>query len=141
MIRFVGTVILTLAGASLLSCQSYSTGLQQSLDSAGETSTIVTLKTISTTQQTYAASHDGSYGSFQQLSEAGYLDSRFNSTNPQIGIYVFSMNVGDKSFSCNADPAPGKTGSWRHFYIDSTSDEIHANRTQPATSTDPGLNQ
>lgn len=141
MIRFVGTIILTLAVASLLSCQSYSTGLKQSLDSAGETSVIMTLKTISTTQQSYAATHDGSYGSFQQLSEAGYLDSRFNSATPQVGVYVLSMNVGDKSFSCNADPAPGKTGSWRHFYIDSTSDEIHANRTQPANPTDPGLGQ
>ena len=141
MIRFVGTVILTLAVASLLSCQSYSTGLQQSLDSAGDTTAIMALKTISTTQQTYAASNDGTYASFQQLCETGYLDSRFNSTNPQVGGYVFSMNVGDKSFSCNADPAPGRGKSLRHLYIDSTSDEIHANPTQPATATDPGLNQ
>ena len=141
MIRFVGIVILTLAVASLLSCQSYSTGLKQSLDRAGETSAIVTLKTISTTQQTYAASNDGSYASFQQLCDAGTLDSRFNSANPRIGDYVFSMNVGDKFFSCNADPAPGRAASLRHFYMDSTSGAIHANATQPATSTDPELNQ
>jgi hypothetical protein len=141
MIRFVGTVILTLAVASLLSCQSYSTGLKQSMDRAGETSAIVTLKTISTTQQTYAASNDGSYASFQQLCDAGTLDSRFNSANPRIGDYVFSMNVGDKFFSCNADPAPGRPASLRHFYMDSNSGEIHTNATQPATSTDPELNQ
>ena len=141
MIRNASTATILVALAFLISCQSYSTGLQKSMDSAGEASAIMTLKTISTAQQTYAASNDGSHASFQQLCEAGYLDSRFNSANPQVGGYVFSMNVGDKSFSCNADPAPDKTKSLRHFYIDSASAEIHANPTQPATSTDPGLNQ
>ncbi len=140
MIRLLSIVALLVACSILLSCQSYSTGLQQSVASAGETSAIATLKTISTTQQTYAVSNGGSYGSFQQLCEAGYLDSRFNSTNPKVMGYVFSMNLGDKSFSCNADPAPGTAQSLRHFFIDSSSGEMHANPTQPATSADPGLN-
>lgn len=141
MIRLLSAVSILIAFAFLISCQTYSTGLKQSLDRAGETSAIVTLKTISTTQQTYAASNDGGYASFQQLCDAGTLDSRFNSANPRIGDYVFSMNVGDKFFSCNADPAPGRGASLRHFYMDSTSGEIHTNATQPATSTDPELNQ
>lgn len=140
MIRLVGTVTMLVAGAFLLSCQSYSTGLQQSVDRAGETTAIVNLKTISTAQQAYAASNGGSFGSFQQLCATGHLDSRFNSDNPELGGYVFSMTVGDKSFGCNADPAPAKAKALRHFYIDSTSEEMHANATQPATSADPGLN-
>ena len=102
---------------------------------------IVTLKTISTAQQTYALSNGGNYGTFQQLCEAGYLDSRFNYTQPQVKGYVLSMNVGDKSFSCNADPAPGTAQPARHFYIDSASGELHANPTQPATSADQGTDQ
>jgi Tfp pilus assembly protein PilE len=141
MIRLLSAVSILVALAFLISCQSYSTGLQKSLDSAGETSAIVTLKTISTAQQTYAASNNGSFASFPQLCEAGYLDSRFNSTNPQVGTYVFSLNLGDKSFGCNADPAPGKATSLRHFYMDSASGEIHANPTEPATSADPALSQ
>jgi hypothetical protein len=140
MFRLLNIFTVLVAGSIMLSCQTYSTGLQQSVARADETSAIMTLKTISTTQQTYAAGNGGAYGSFQQLCEAGYLDSRFNSANPQFKGYTFSINVGDKSFSCNADPAPGTAQSARHFYIDSVSDEMHANPTQPATSADPGLN-
>jgi hypothetical protein len=140
MIRHLNIVTVLVACSILLSCQSYSTGLQQSVARADETSAIVTLKTISTAQQTYAVSNGGNYGTFQQLCEAGYLDSRFNYTQPQVKGYLLSMNVGDKSFSCNADPAPGTAQPARHFYIDSASGELHANPTQPATSADQGLN-
>jgi Tfp pilus assembly protein PilE len=140
MIRLLNIVTVLVACSILLSCQSYSTGLQQSVARADETSAIAALKTISTSQETYAASNGGSYGSFQQLCEAGYLDSRFNFTNPKMNGYVFSVSVGDKSFSSNADPAPGTAQSLRHFYIDSSSGEMHANPTQPASSADPGLN-
>lgn len=140
MIRHLNIVTVLVACSILLSCQSYSTGLQQSVARADETSAIVTLKTISTAQQTYALSNGGNYGTFQQLCEAGYLDSRFNYTQPQVKGYLLSMNVGDKSFSCSADPAPGTAQPARHFYIDSASGELHANPTQPATSADQGLN-
>jgi len=88
-------------------------------------------------------SNNNEYGTFQQLCEAGYLDSRFNSSNPQIKNYVLTMTVNAKSegapegfFSCNADPA-GSGAQGRHLYMDSTSTEVHVNPNQPATAQDP----
>jgi hypothetical protein len=137
MIRFLGVVSLSLVFVFLLSCQTYTTGLQQSVARADEISAIAGLKTISTAQQTYAVSSGGSYGTFQQLSEAGYLDERFNSSEPQIKDYVFSMDVSANSYSVNADPARTGDQAGRHLYLDSTSPLIRVNPTQPATAKDP----
>jgi hypothetical protein len=137
MIRFLGVVSLLVVFAFLLSCQTYTTGLQQSVARADEISAIAALKTISTAQQTYAVSSGGSYGSFQQLSEAGYLDERFNSSAPQIKDNVFSMDVSPNSYSVNADPARPGEQAGRHLYLDSTSPLIRVNPTQPATAKDP----
>jgi Tfp pilus assembly protein PilE len=139
MIRFVGTVILTFAVASLLSCQSYSTGLQQSVARADEASAVAAMKTISTAQQAYAISNSGSYGTFQQLCAAGHLDERFNSTKPEIKDYALSMEVGDNSYSLNADPTGTGETAGRHLYMDSSSPLIRVNATQPATAKDPLL--
>ena len=51
-------------GSVMLSCQSYSTGLQQSLARADETSALVALKTIYAGQQAYALSNGGAYGTW-----------------------------------------------------------------------------
>ena len=67
MIRVLSIVCLLVVFALLLSCQTYTTGLQQSVARADETSAIAALKTISTAQQTYAISNGGGYGTFQQL--------------------------------------------------------------------------
>ena len=139
MIRFVGTVILTLAVASLLSCHSYSTGLQQSVARADEASAVAAMKTISTAQQAYAISNSGSYGTFQQLCAAGQLDERFNSTKPEIKDYALSMEVGDNSYTLNADPTGTGETAGRHLYMDSSSPLIRVNATQPATAKDPLL--
>ncbi|HUS10263.1 MAG TPA: hypothetical protein VMZ30_07335 [Pyrinomonadaceae bacterium] len=121
-----------------LSCQNYSTGLQQSVAHADETAATGALRTIATAQQTYALSNSGNYGTFQQLSESGYLDSRFNAENPVIKDYVLSVEVGQDSegpfFRCKADPSDNKAG--RHFYIDQ-SRMLRVNATQPAKASDP----
>jgi len=123
-----------------LSCQSYSTGLQQSVAHADETAATGALRTIATAQQTYAISNGGNYGSFQQLSEGGHLDSRFNTENPVMKDYVLSMEVGQDSegpfFRCKADPTGNGTRAGRHFYIDQ-SRMLRVNGTQPATASDP----
>jgi type II secretory pathway pseudopilin PulG len=137
MIRFLGIVSLLIVFAFLLSCQTYTTGLQQSVARAEETSAIAALKTISTAQQTYAISNGGAYGTFQQLCEGGFLDQRFNSSAPQIKDYVFSMDTSANSFSVNADPARAGDQAGRHLYMDSTSPLIRVNPTQPATAKDP----
>lgn len=139
MIRFALCIMCVIACIASLSCQSYTTGLQQSAGRVDETAVIGSLRTIGVAQRSYSVSNGGDYGTFQQLSEAGYLDSRFNSSKPEVKGYALTMNVGEKSFSCNADPAITGGQQARHFYIDSTSGEIHANPSQPATAADPAL--
>jgi len=139
MIRLVSTVSLLIAFAFLVSCQSYSTGLQQSMARADETSAVAAMKTISTAQQAYAISNSGSYGTFQQLCVSGHLDERFNSTKPEIKDYVLSMEVGENSYALNADPTGAGGTAGRHLYMDSSSPLIRVNATQPATAKDSVL--
>ena len=130
-----------LLGISTLSCTDYSTGLQRSARTVDETAALATLSTIGTAQRTYAVSNNGDYGTFEQLCAAGVLDERFNASQPEVRGYILTMNVGDKTFSCNADPAPGgKEQGGRHFYIDASSATLHVNPTQPASAADPAAN-
>ena len=137
------TVPLSLAA---LSCQAYTTGLQRSVQRADETAAVSALHTVAVAQQTYSATSGGEFGYFNQLTEGGHLDPRFDSDQPAIQDYVLTMEVMPKSatrpngfFSCNADVArtSGKVGS--HFYLDSTSPELHVNPDKPATAKDPIL--
>ncbi|HEY2971703.1 MAG TPA: hypothetical protein VGJ48_04265 [Pyrinomonadaceae bacterium] len=130
--------------SATLSCQSYSTGLQQSVARADETAATAALHTIAVAQQMYSASNGDDFGTFQQLCEAGYLDSRFNSGKPAIKDYVLTMEVTPKSggqaqgfYSCNADPIRTGPQAGRYFYIDSTSSGLHVNPNEPATVKDP----
>lgn len=135
------TVLLCIA---LLSCQPYSKGLQQSVARADETAATAALRTIAVAQRTYSASNRGDFGTFQQLCEGGYLDSRFNSSKPALKDYVLTMEVTPKSgaqaegfYSCNADPIRTGPQAGRHFYMDSTSSELHVNPNESATAKDP----
>jgi len=123
-----------------LSCQNYSSGLQQTVTRADETAATGALRTIAVAQQTYSVTNDGNYGTFQQLVAGGYLDDRFNSDKPALKNYVLTMEVGKGAegpfYSCNADPA-GEGPQGRHFYIDSKSTGLHANATQAASAGDP----
>ena len=131
------SIVCLLVGFALLSCQTYTTGLQQSVARADEMAAIAALKTISTAQQTYAVSNGGAYGTFQQLCEAGYLDARFNSSKPPAGNYALSMEVSANSYSVNADPTRSGNQAGRHLYTDSSSPLIRVNSTQRATAEDP----
>ena len=77
--RFGALALTVFMGAAALSCQSYSTGLQQSLARADEAVATAALRAVAMAQQAYAVSNNGNYASFKQLAEGGYLDSRFNS--------------------------------------------------------------
>ncbi|MEO7970208.1 MAG: hypothetical protein ABI698_02835 [bacterium] len=139
MIRVVSAVSLLIMVAFLLSCQTYSTGLQQSMSRTGETTAAASLKTVATAQQTHSVSNGGGYGSFQQLFEGSYLDERFNSRTPQIGDYVFTMEASANSYRINADPVHTGEQAGRHLYLDSSSPLIRVNPTQPATDKDPQM--
>lgn len=143
MLRFLKLSLALWMCIAALSCQTYTTGLEKSVARGNETAAITALHTISTAQQTYSISNDGNYGSLEQLSEGGYLDSRFKSAGGGVKDYVLTITTTPKSpgqpasFSCTADPKnPGATAG-RHFYIDSTSQLIHVNATQTATAEDP----
>ena len=131
------------ACVALLSCQSYTTTLTQSPGRVDEVATISTLHSIARAQLAYSVSNGGAYGTFEQLSEGGYLDSRFNSSKPVLYGYTLTMSATPKSsdsgafsYSCSADPKSVPNAKGRHFYIDSSSQEVHANATQPATVND-----
>ena len=127
------------------------TGWKAAVRSANEAAAIKTLRTIAEQQMLYYNSHQrSSYGSFDEMLKENLLDTRFAGTTPVVDGYVFQMRVIAKSTSTqpgwavNADPqitdGVGATGK-NHFYLDSDSNTIHVNPTQPATVTDPPIGQ
>jgi hypothetical protein len=129
--------LLVLACVGLLGCETHTRRLEQSVMRVDETSVIGALKTIEAAQRTYSLSNNGDYGTFEQLNAGDYLDSRFSSSAPELNGYVFTIHLGDKSYSCNADPIRSvEPRAGRHFYADSTSSQIHVNANEPATAAD-----
>ena len=143
--RFLSAVVLSMCMA-LLSCQSYTSELAQSPGRMDETAAISTMRSISRAQTAYNLRNSGNYATFEQLVAGGNLDSRFNTSKPKIYGYIFTMNTdsgsgsaGESSYSCSADPDPSVNKSGRHFYLDSTSDVIHVNPSEPASAKDETL--
>jgi hypothetical protein len=112
----------------------------KAVSAVDETSTIQTLRTIATAQG-QAKATSGSYGDFNALVQAGFLDQRFASDTPILRGYRFTMTAGETGFTANADPqaVEGQAATGRHFYLDSTDNTIHANRSQTASKSDPAL--
>jgi hypothetical protein len=123
-------------------CQTYTSGLQQSVVRADETAAIALIRTIAIAERTYSLSNEGEYATLPQLVDSGFLDARYAGEKP-LRDYVITLKVTPKaagaaagSFSCNVDP--DKTGErvGRHLYVDSSTDGIHVNDTQTATAAD-----
>lgn len=129
-------VLLILLALGNAGCKSYTTGLQKSQTRGDEASVISTLRTVALAQQAHALTSGGNYATFLQLSETGYLDARFAAEAPEVHGYVLTMTLGNKSFSCNADPTLSGDPKGRHFYVDSTSPLIRVNANQPASASD-----
>jgi prepilin-type N-terminal cleavage/methylation domain-containing protein len=127
------------------------TGWKAAVKSANEAAAIKTLRTIAEQQMLFYNSHQRStFGTFDEMLKENMLDARFAGTTPVVEGYVFQMRIIPKStstqpgYTVNADPqvtegvrATGKN----HFYVDSDSNTIHVNETQPATPTDPPIGQ
>lgn len=128
-----------LALSLFLGCQGYTTGLQKSRTATDETAVVATLQTVAKAQLSYAVNSGGDFGTFLQLTEQGFLDSRFASEKPKVRGYVLTMTTGDRKFSCNADPDDGASG--KHFYLDSESVLIRVHPSRPATASDPVYQQ
>jgi len=127
------------------------TGWKAAVKAANEAAAIKTLRTIAEQQMLFYNAHQRStFGTFDEMLKEGLLDSRFAGTTPVVEGYVFAMRVITKStsaqpgYSVNADPqvteGVGATGK-NHFYLDSNSNTIHVNASQPATITDPPIGQ
>ena len=127
------------------------TGWRAAVRSANEAAAIKTLRTIAEQQMLYYNSHQrSSFGNFEAMLKENLLDTRFASTTPVVDGYVYTMTVIPKSttqqpgFAVNADPqvseGVGATGK-NHFYMDSETNTIHVNESQPATATDPPIGQ
>jgi hypothetical protein len=141
--RLVPLLLLAISFVSA-SCQDYTSGLQQTVKRADETVAIAALRSISIAQQAYTVSNSGEYGTLKQLIDGGFLDARMASDKP-VKDYVLTLKVTPKSadnpagsYTCNADPDATVTVG-KHYYIDSSSNVIHVNETQPATSADKSI--
>jgi hypothetical protein len=88
------------------------------------------------------------FGSFEELRRENMLDNRYDGATPLVEGYIFTMRVIPRStsqqagYTLNADPqisegvsATGKN----HFYLDSDTNTIHVNDSQPATASDPSI--
>jgi hypothetical protein len=129
-------MIAALLALGSVGCKTYTSNVQKTQARADEASVVSALRTVNLAQQAHALTNGGNYGTFVQLAENGYLDSRFGSDTPELHGYVLTMTIGDKTFNCNADPTLSGDLKGRHFYLDSTSPLIRVNATQPATAKD-----
>ena len=128
----------------LLSCSSgnSSEGLRvypKAMGAADEGSAIQALRTIASAETQMKVTR-GSFGDFDALTQAGYLDQRFAGRTPNLKGYRFTLTASESDFSVNADPQTTETqpttGS-RHFYLDSSDNAVHANPQQAASKSDP----
>jgi hypothetical protein len=113
--------------------------LPKAMGAADEISAIQTLRTIATAEGQLKATR-GSYGDFESLTQAGYLDQRFAGSTPNLQGYRFTISATDSEFTVNADPQTTDTHpttGTRHFYLDGSDNVLHENPTQPASKTDP----
>jgi hypothetical protein len=126
----------------LASCSGKSEGLgvyPKAMGAADEGFAIQALRTIASAE-TQMKVIRGSFGDFDALTQAGYLDQRFAGRTPNLKGYRFTITANESDFSVSADPQTTETqpttGS-RHFYLDSSDNAVHANPKQPASKDDP----
>jgi len=113
--------------------------LPKAMGAADEASAIQTLRTIATAEGQLKAAR-GSYGDFDALTSAGYLDQRFAGRTPNLQGYRYTISATDAEFTVNAEPQTTETHpatGTRHFYLDGSDNVLHANPTQTASKTDP----
>jgi len=122
---------------------------QSSVRSANQAAAIRSLQAIAVEQRTYYNTHNRSgYGTFDQLIADGALNKNFTGEAPENEGYIYKMVITGKSagqqpsFKVNADPTKpdgfNATGK-QFYYMDSNSNEIHVNDSQPAGPDDPPL--
>ena len=141
-----GVLLVPLLVISLNACSSskQSEGLgvyPKAVGLADETSAIQSLRAIATAEGQLKAA-TGTYGNFEELVQAGFLDSRFAGATPNVRGYQFTIMPNDSGFTISADPQTSAnqptTGS-RHFCFTSVDNTIHASPDRAASSGDPAI--
>jgi hypothetical protein len=141
MFRLFTLALILLACFTAFGCQKYTSGLVDSAARGDEAIVFSNLRSIMLAQSAYNLS-TASYGTFPQLTDGGYLDARFKGEKPSVKGYAYTITVTEKlpagaaSYTCTADPERTGDRGGRHFYIDSNSNDIRVNATQPATAAD-----
>src|SRR4029079_12493712 len=97
--KWLGLFVLLFLGSCTAGDSSGPAGaLPKAVSAVDETSAIQTLRTIATAQAQAKATR-GSYGDFNTLVQAGFLDQRFASDAPTARGYRFRMTAGERDFS------------------------------------------
>lgn len=126
-------------------------GYRSAIKAANEAAAVKTLRSIAEQQMLYFNSKQRSaFGTFEEMRKMNLLDSRFEGATPVVDGYVYTMKIIPKStsaqpgYTINADPqvatGVGATGT-NHYYVDSDTNTIHVNESQPASATDPPIGQ
>ena len=126
-------------------------GYRSAIKAANEAAAVKTLRSIAEQQMLYFNSRQRSaFGTFEEMRKADLLDSRFDGTTPVVDGYVYTLKVIPKStstqagYTINADPqvptGVSATGT-NFYYVDSDTNIIHVNATQPASASDPPIGQ
>ncbi|HEV2705551.1 MAG TPA: hypothetical protein VGV59_06475 [Pyrinomonadaceae bacterium] len=138
----IGAAVLLVMGAILagVAIPAY----RSKVVATNESAALSYLGEIAAQQHVYLTS-TGNYASFRELVAAGLIDVRFDSDQPVLNGYSFTMKVTPRTesqppfFSVNADPVDKQgftpTGK-RHYYLDSETAGIRYHEERPATATD-----
>ena len=126
-------------------------GFKAAMKAANEAAAVKTLRSIAEQQMLYYNAHQrSSFGTFEEMRKENLLDARFDGTTPVVDGYVYTMKIIPKStssqagYTINADPQvpTGVSATGKNFYyVDSDSNTIHVNDTQPASVSDKPIGQ
>lgn len=103
-----------------------------------EAATIQNLRTINAVEIQYFNKYQA-FATLGQLVKEELLSSRFAVRPPVIDGYALGLIIESapvSSFTLRADPVSNSNGT-RHYYLESTSGDIHVNRAVPAGPIDP----
>src|SRR5438552_18080538 len=117
-------------------------GYQAAERAGNEAATIQNLKTISAVEAQDFSTHNRTFATLDQLVREQMLSSKFAKNPPVADGYVLTLSLTPKppgpgsSYTLTANPVDNSTGH-NHFYLDSSSNEIHVNADKQAGPRDP----
>ena len=116
--------------------------------SGNESSATTILDRMRMYEAQYAGKNHGKFGSFDQLVQAGVIDSQFAGDAPVVNGYVFRIEISEPSgstpaaYKITAEPQvpTGVTATGnRYFFTSSSIGTIKAQEGGPATETSPSI--